>query len=133
MKVRPAAQPTGEPTTRRKPPSGENGDDREVAAGITMPNIIEVHEADWDKQTPPFDKHTALRIKNAGLPDENGGNGDAKSVYDFYVNMDNLYLKTEIKPSNRDPRLINARFTYGMVLLGLASSSRTRSRRRKPR
>ena len=120
VKVRPAAQPTGEPTTRRKPPSGENGDDREVAAGIALPNIIEVHEADWDKQTPPFDKHTALRIKNAGLPDENGGNGDAKSVYDFYVNMDNLYLKTEIKPSNRDPRLINARFTYGMVLLGLA-------------
>ncbi len=34
--------------------------------------------------------------------------------------MDNLYLKTEIKTSNRDPRLINARFTYGMVLLGLA-------------
>jgi hypothetical protein len=120
VKVLPAAQPSGQPSTRRKPPSGQNGDDREVAAGIALPNIIEVYEADWDKQTPPFDKNTALRIKNAGLSDENGGNGDAKPIYDFYVNMDNLYLKTEIKPANKDPRLINARFTYGMVLLGLA-------------
>lgn len=34
--------------------------------------------------------------------------------------MDNLYLKTEIKPAHRDPEIIRARFTYGMVLLGLA-------------
>jgi hypothetical protein len=120
VKVRPASEPSGEPAQRRKPPSGEIGDDRDVAAGIALPKIIEVYEPDWDKQTPRFDKNTALRIVNAGLLDENGGNGEGKPIYDFYVNMDNIYLKTEMKPSNRDPRLINARFTYGMVLLGLA-------------
>jgi hypothetical protein len=31
-----------------------------------------------------------------------------------------LYLKTEVKPATRDPKLINARFTYCMVLLVLA-------------
>ncbi len=120
VKIQPAAPPSGQPSTRRKPPSGQNGDDREVAAGIALPNIIEVHEAEWDKQSPHFDKNTALRIKNAGLTDESGANVDAKPIYDFYINMDNLYLKTEIKSSKSDPRMINARFTYGMVLLGLA-------------
>lgn len=34
--------------------------------------------------------------------------------------MDNLYLNTEIKPARCDPKVVRARFTYGMVLLGLA-------------
>jgi hypothetical protein len=119
VKVRSAVEPSGEPGPRRKPPAGEPGDDREAAAGIALPNIIEVYEKDWGKYNPNFDKYTALRIKNAGA-DEAGQNGEAKPVYDFYVNMDNLYLNTEIKPAHRDPKLVRARFTYGMVLLGLA-------------
>jgi hypothetical protein len=118
VRVRPAAQPSGSPGERRKPPAHEPGDDREVAAGIALPNIIEVYEKDWDMHNPAFDKHTALSIKNAG--DDSAQNGDAKPIYDFYINMDNLYLNTEIKPAHRDPKVIRARFTYGMVLLGLA-------------
>jgi hypothetical protein len=118
VRVKPAIQTPESNGQRRKPPSQEPGDDREVAAGIALPNIIEVYEKDWDKQVPPFDKNTALRIKNAG--DDSAQNGDAKPIYDFYVNMDNLYLNTEIKPAGTDPKLIRARFTYGMVLLGLA-------------
>src|SRR5262249_18445330 len=72
----------------------------------------------WAEQNPPFDKYTALGIKNAG--DDSAENGDAKPIYDFYVNMDNLYLKTEMKPAHRDPAVTRARFTYGLVLLGLA-------------
>ena len=34
--------------------------------------------------------------------------------------MDNLYLNTEIKPVHCEPKVVRARFTYGMVLLGLA-------------
>jgi hypothetical protein len=119
IKVRPAAHTNGGPGPRRKPPAGEEGDDREVPGGITMPNIIEVPEKDWDKQSPHFDKHTALRIKNAGETDE--ATGEAKPVYDFYINVDNLYLKTEMKQAKgAEPNMLKARFTYGMVLLGLA-------------
>jgi hypothetical protein len=118
-KVRPAAEPSGEPGHRPKPTTNHKGDDREVAAGIALPNIIEVYEKDWGKHNPNFDKYTALRIKSAGV-DENGQNGDAKPVFDFFVNMDNIYLNTEIKPAYRDPKVVRARFTYGMVLLGLA-------------
>lgn len=118
VRVRPAVQPSGAPGERRKPPAGEPGDDREVAAGIALPIINEIYEKDWEKQTPAFDKYTALRIKHTG--DDSAQNGDAKPIYDFYVNMDNLYLKTEIKPAHCEANLLRARFTYGMVLLGLA-------------
>jgi hypothetical protein len=116
--VKPEAQPTGSTGERRKPPGGKPGDDREVPGGIALPNIIPVYEKDWDAQTPPFDKYTALQIKNAG--DDSAENGDEKPIYDFYVNMDNLYLKTEMKPAQSDPEVTRARFTYGVVLLGLA-------------
>jgi hypothetical protein len=116
VKVKPAAQPAGSTGERRKPPAGEPGDDREVPGGIALPNIIPVYEKDWDAYK--FDKYTALQIKNAG--DDSAQNGDAKPIFDFYVNMDNLYLKTEIKPAHREPEVTRARFTYALVLLGLA-------------
>jgi hypothetical protein len=133
VKVKPEASPSGATGERRKPPAGEPGDDREIPAGIALPKIIPVYESPdpdadsveqrqkrstWTDHTPPFDKYTALQIKNAG--EDGAENGDAKSVFDFYVNMDNLYLKTEIKPAHRDPEVTRARFTYGLVLLGLA-------------
>jgi hypothetical protein len=120
VKVRPAADPTGELGTRRKPPTKEPGTDRDAPAGITRPNIIKVHEADWDKQTPRFDRFTALRIKDAGTEEPNGASDDKPSVYDFYVNMDNLYLRSEMKPASADAELLRNRFIYGNVLLGLA-------------
>jgi len=118
IRVRPAAPPSGEASPRRSPPGGKAGDDREVQGGIAMPNMIEVPEEKWAEQSPPFDKYTALRIKNAGESDE--ATGDAKPVYDFYINVDNLYLKSEMKQAKAgDPKILKARFVYGMVLLGL--------------
>ncbi|OGD83583.1 hypothetical protein A2572_04770 [Candidatus Collierbacteria bacterium RIFOXYD1_FULL_40_9] len=55
-------------------------------------------------------KGGALIVKDSG---QNG--------YDFFINMDNVYLKTEIKgTTNKDPRLIESQFKFGMVLLGLS-------------
>lgn len=114
------AETTGQVGTRRKPPSREAGNEREIPAGISLPNIVKVYEQDWEEYNPPFDKFTALRIKNAGAADENGQNGDEQTVYDFFVNMDNVYLKSEIKPSGDDLEVTRARFMYGLVLVGLA-------------
>jgi hypothetical protein len=119
VKVKPPAEPSGGPGTRRKPPSKEQGGDREIPSGITLPNIIPVHEVEWERQSPPFDRYTALRIKDAGAEEANG-NGEAKAVYDFYVNVDNLYLRSEMKPAGVDAELLRNRFIYGNVLLGLA-------------
>jgi hypothetical protein len=120
IRVKSEAQASGSPGGRRKPPGGEPGDEREIPAGISLPKIIKVFEPDWGKQNPRFDKFTALRIKNAGASEDNASKGEAETVYDFYVNLDNVYLNTEIKPAHRDPELTRARFMYGMVLVGLA-------------
>jgi hypothetical protein len=120
VKVQPAAETSGGTSTRRKPSAKTPGTARDSPGGITLPNIIKVHEADWDKQSPPFDKYTALRIKDTGTDESNGAGDDKPTVYDFYVNVDNLYLKSEMKPPGTNHELLRNRFIYGNVLLGLA-------------
>ncbi|NMC20338.1 MAG: hypothetical protein GYA33_07945 [Thermogutta sp.] len=130
VKIKPAAPPSGSAGERRKPPDGEPGEDREVPMGIALPNIIPVYEKDWEAQTPRFDRFTALQIKNAG--DDGAENADVKPIFDFYVNMDNVYLKTELKLGHRDPEVTRARFTYGLVLLGLALVQENEAAKTKP-
>lgn len=120
VKVRPAANASGGSSTPGKPPTKTPGTDREWPEGISLPNIIKVHEADWDKQSPAFDRFTALRVKDAGTEESNEAGDEKPTVYDFYVNVDNFYLRSEMKPAGADPELLRNRFIYGNVLLGLA-------------
>jgi len=139
-----AEQPRGGNGTKRKKKEARGGEDLDAPAGIVLPNIIPVYESDvgiqegeedgdasagqptkqgralWSQQDPPFDKFTALRIC-ASLPDDaNGATEQSPDVYDFFVNMDNIYLNTELKVARSDEvELTRARFKYGMVLIGL--------------
>jgi hypothetical protein len=105
---------------QKKHRSGD-GPEKIIEAGLQLPHITKVYEQSnddqktWAEMDPPFNKTTALKVINAG--DTNGNNG--KAIYDFYVNVDNLYLKNEIKNSKADHELVSARFIYGLVLLGL--------------
>jgi hypothetical protein len=49
-----------------------------------------------------------------------GGNADRHDVYDFKINMDNLFFKSELKESAGDADLLRARWKYALVLVGLA-------------
>lgn len=94
---------------RRTPPDGE-GNDRNAMSptGIALPKVIEVHKEEWEEHG--FTKESALCVKKID------------DVYDFYVNMDNIHLQTEIKPIAKNEgkmRLLKARYKYSMVLLGL--------------
>lgn len=42
--------------------------------------------------------------------------------YDFYLNLDNVFLRTELKSLaiSDEAKLLESRFKYAMVLLGLA-------------
>lgn len=74
---------------------------------LALPEIREVRKDEWDKYE--FDKESALKVIS------NGGN------YDFFINMDNIYLVHEKKNNQQtDLRLLDARFQYGLVLIGLA-------------
>lgn len=120
VSVKAELEPRGHSSDRRKPPSKEQGKDRERPSGIQLPEIKEVYESDWLSKSPPFDKYTAQRIINAGNSINDDDSSDLPTVYDFFINMDNLYLKTELKNTRTEPDLVRAQFKYGMVLMGLA-------------
>ena len=111
------------PSTRRKPGGKKKGKDRETPMTFEPPNPTKVYEKPkegkigWEAMEPPFHQYTALRIRHSL---SSGDVEDEKEVYDFWINVDNLYLKTEQKESKRDPKVLEACFVYGMVLVGIS-------------
>jgi hypothetical protein len=106
-----ANQDIGGGRGERTPPDGENKDGKSITpAGIKLPNVREITHSDWEMVN--FDRESALAVLSA-----------EEGVYDFYVNMDNIHLQTEIKPIAKDEnkmKLLKARYKYGMVLIGLS-------------
>ncbi|GAB4143028.1 MAG: hypothetical protein Tsb009_13870 [Planctomycetaceae bacterium] len=95
--------------------SGKSGKgDQDDRMGIELPEVVKVKEAQWKQYG--FDEHAACTIIDDGTGDED----DERSAYTFYINVDNLYLQTDIKNGFDDPALVEARFVYGNVLVGLA-------------
>jgi hypothetical protein len=96
------------PKGQRKPPdSNEAGNKGKTLGKLAMPNIIEVRLDKWAEHE--FTAKSSLEVK-----------GSREDGFDFYVNMDNIHLQTEIKSRKQgQPQLLEAKYKYGMVLLGL--------------
>jgi hypothetical protein len=92
--------------------SGTDGSDQ----GIKLPTPIPVKENDEHWQKYHFTQATACHVISDPI------DVDGKVVLDhtFYINIDNNSLKTEMKYSKQDARLLQAKFKYANVLLGLA-------------
>lgn len=82
--------------------------------GIELPPIHKVRREGWEQRG--FDEHSACTVIEEGT----GDSDDERSVYEFYVNVDNVYLQTDIKDGTGDPAMTEAKFIYGNVLVGLA-------------
>src|SRR3989344_5447488 len=99
---------------RKNPPSDKKGDARQRESYLDIPNVIDIRKDDWGKDDYKefdFNEFSALKVRSVGE-----GNG-----YDFFINMDNSYLKTEMKgDSKTEPVVLEARYRYGMVLLGIS-------------
>ncbi len=108
----PRKEGNGKRSKRKNPPSDTEGEERQKPAGLALPNTIEVRSPEWEKYSfGIFDEKSALKVVDAG----------EESGYDFYINMDNVFLQMEVKQNTKvDPKLMEARFKYGMVLLGLS-------------
>ncbi len=95
----------------RTPPDGEDKGGKSIKpTGIKLPNIIEITHESWDEIS--FNEESALAVRPS--PEE--------GVDDFYINMENIHLLTELKPIVNDEskvKLLKARYKYGMVLIGL--------------
>lgn len=98
----------------RKPPSSNQpGDESKKPDGFALPNIIEVSREgttghSWEQQG--FNEDSALKVKDSG-----------DSGYDFFVNIDNIHLLSELKSVKAsDIKTIQAKYKFGLVLIGLA-------------
>ena len=104
-------------TSRKKKKHGKGGGTKGQGIGINLPNVIPVRTGDEHWERHKFSPETACHVETDPVPDENGKMVDEHT---FFINVDNNSLKTEMKFSKQDPRLLEAKFKYANVLLGLA-------------
>ena len=105
-------------------PGEGSGRDAE-AGGIELPKIIRVKQNDENWTAHKFDEYTACKI----VIDAEGDPDDEQDVYTFYVNVDNRYLRTDMKGGDHDVRVAEAKFIYANVCIGLGIINDSRARR----
>lgn len=79
-----------------------------LEGGLEVPTPVPVKKNDKNWSEHGFDDYTACKV----IEDE--------ASFTFYVNVDNLYLLTEMKDGKEDSALQRAKFVWGNVLIGLA-------------
>ena len=105
-------------TSKKKPKKGEGSGNQGKSPGFDIPEVIPVREGDEHWHRHKFDAGTACHVETDPVTQEDGKSVDQ---HVFYINCDNASLKTEMKYSKRqNPRLLEAKFKYGNVLLALA-------------
>ena len=101
------------PSSRRRPSEPNNGNEETQPAGFALPTIIELSKDGrsghtWEEHG--FDKNSALKVL-----------GSEEEGYDFFLNIDNIHLRTEIRGAKPEEALsIEGKYKFGQVLLGLA-------------
>lgn len=92
---------------------------------LGLPHIERVHRLEWGKSFHTFTDLDCLWVVRTPAEDN-------RDMLDFYVNVDNKYLRNALKsagPKNGSPRLIETRFVYANVLIGMAMLNAAKSRR----
>ena len=113
ISVGPHQEPAGGDSSRR--PRNSSGDGDEAAPqGLALPTPVLVYEREWEKHE--FDRNSALKA----IYDVSDGDENASGSHTYYINMDNVYLNTELKVTKVTPEILKARWQYGMVIVGMA-------------
>lgn len=95
-------------------PGAETGKKAQQDTRLNVPNPVEVLEKDWATQEPIFDKYTAMRIKRPPGADE------TSSVFDYFINMNNVFIDQAIKERPKKVHEIRNRYKFGMTFIALA-------------
>lgn len=108
---RPAAPPV-----KPHPPGAKPGPTPDGQGGITLPNVIRLTRSD-----PKWGEHFNDDLGCLDLiEDSDEVNGKQQTVYNFYLNEDNIALQTELKASRTNAAVLLRQFEVGVVLIGLA-------------
>jgi hypothetical protein len=103
-------KPSRPPHEEQTPADGKDkGDSR-----LNVPQPQEIREPAWTNQDPQFDRFTAMRIKRPpGAPEDS-------HVFDYFINMDNVFLIQAMKTQAKRAAEHRERFKFGMTLIALA-------------
>ena len=112
VSVGPPQKPSGTGGKHRKRSTGGQGEE-EIPRGLALPKPVPVYESEWEKYG--FDKLSSLRIVH--YPSDSASDS---GTYDYFINMDNIHLKAELKATKEDPEILKARWTYGVVIIGMS-------------
>ncbi len=116
LRVRPSTSSSSGGDGEARTPTTGDGHHGSTST-LSLPSIVEVDEQQWTEHG--FTETTALVVKHAGSDGEANGIG-SNDIYDFFVNVDNKFLRIAQKESKDDPKLLKAKFVYAQVLVGLA-------------
>ena len=111
--IEPLKKQQAKPGERKPPSSNRDGNESKRQDGFAIPNIIEVSKI--GRSGPTWETHgftdiSAMKVK--------GGEEDG---YDFFVNIDNIHLLTELKAANNfEIKAIEAKYKFGLVLIGIS-------------
>ena len=109
--IEPVDKTQGTQSPRKRPPSPNPDDKREIAGGIKLPELIPIYEKNFDEHQ--MNKYSAIKAIVSK------GEGDSPE-YTFLVNRDNIYLQHEIKQDIGSTEELIAYFDYGMALIGIS-------------
>jgi len=107
------AKPTNNPHKQRTKENEDNPEtDEKESDGIQLPTATPVPQEDWEEHG--FDKYSALKA----VPSEQ--TSKKQRSFDFFLNVDNIYLKNELKRAKSDEQLLQKQFEIAMILIGLS-------------
>ncbi len=94
---------------------GHGGQGNKKDGGIKLPNVHRVKKGDDLWRSHGFTDTTGCKA----IDDSDASQSDNDAKYTFYVNTSNVFLQNEMKHSGDDPRIVEDRFVYANVLVGL--------------
>lgn len=117
LRVTPAVD-DNDPQGTTRGTRGQQANGNKTGVVLAVPKVKEVVKADWERYAPPFDAYEAVRIKH-----------DGQGGYDYFVNVDNAFLLTEVARAKDDAKpQVRFRFQYGLVISAVGMIKHYRSR-----
>jgi len=96
------------PGPKAKPKAPKKNGKR--APRLSMPNVIQVRQPEWEQYNPAFDADQAFRVMR----------GDEENSFDFYVNLDCRHLVGYLKATKDEEHdLVRHWFQWGLTLCAL--------------
>ena len=125
-----AAQPARppSPSVRPQPPGAKPGPVPDGQSGIALPKVVRLKRSDSNWPEHFDDELGCLDV----IEDSDEINGKRETTYTFYLNEENVALRTELKASRANAPVLMKQFEIASVLLGLALIHDQQQVKRRP-